>query len=118
MRPGLWTSVAILAAAGCGKYDGAPQRVRDPIAVMVYAPNNTKIVEMTVGESVVVRTYVRYAEGDTAPSPYRMGWVSKDTSVAVPTDHLGTIKGVKAGSTIITLDTIDRFMDTLQVVVH
>lgn len=107
-----------VAAAGCGTVEGFPLKSRVPVDVAVYAQNNTKVAEMSVGQSVLVRTYLIYAEGDSSLTPNSAFWVSKDSSVAMATDGLGTIKGLKAGSTIITLTTDDRFRDTLQVIVH
>jgi uncharacterized protein YjdB len=86
----------------------------------VYGPNGAKAVSLATGETVQLYAFVLEAGRDstTALGPTSVQWESRATSVALPVNQTGVVRGISSGTAFIVLTLNGVFRDSLTITVR
>lgn len=108
----------LMLASSCGSKSGLllpPERT--PVSVSVFAPDGSHQLLVSVGRTVRVSTFLKYAEGDSSGNVYQV-WISQDTSIARAVSATGDILGVKTGSTVLHMLVNEKFPASIPITVQ
>ena len=105
-----------IAAIGCGASSGLVENVT-PMRVRLFAPDGSRAVTMSSGDTIQLRCFVYYTSGDSSTGPYVETWQSRQPSIAAPSEARGRIVGYASGTTVLIVSIL-QFVDSIPVTVR